>query len=228
LLFSSRRAFLWAALPFLLCLALYAGAFAALVAFDADLVDLILEPGSWWRTAVRAVLTVALWGAVLVLMALAFSAVCFAIAGPLYELLSCAVEKALTGTVQEEPFSFRNMVVDIARGMGHALVILVLGLVIAIAGLLFFPVTTVLAFLASAVLLSVEYLDYPMGRRRMDLKQKVRFARENVWEMLGLGVPLLAGLMIPFVAVVFLPVGVAGGTLLFVRLTNPGSPPARD
>lgn len=221
LVLGSFRTFVCAALPFALCMLLYVAVFASLVAFDADLVDLVLEPGAWWRTALRIALAVALWGAVLLLMAVAFSAVCFAIAGPLYELLSSAVERRLTGKVQEEPFSVRNMLVDLLRGIGHAVVILAIEVCIIILGFLFIPVTTVLAFMASALLLAVEYIDYPMGRRRMNLKQKVRFARANAWELLGLGAPLLLGLMVPFVGVASLPVGVAGGTLLFVRLAEP-------
>jgi CysZ protein len=159
------------------------------------------------------------------LMALVFSAftyalVCLVVAGPLYERLSSAVEKELRGAVQEEPFRFRNVAADFARALALAALLLMAELAVLLFGLLFVPVTTVLAFLASALLLSVEYLDYPMGRRRMSTAARVRFVRRHAWALLGFGLPLLAGLMVPLVGVLTLPGGVAGGTTLFLRLSE--------
>jgi CysZ protein len=221
-IFSSRRLFLLALVPFVVCLAIYAGLFAGALYVDARLVDHLIDGGIWWRDALRWILMVGVAAGILVLGVFTFAAACFIVAGPLYEWLSVAVERRATGDVCEEPFSLGAMAVDLGRSIVQAVVVLAIEVAVLVAGLLFVPVTTVIAFLISAVLLSVEYLDYPMGRRRMPLRVRASFARSHVWELLGFGLPLLFGLMLPFVGVAFLPVGVAGGTLLFCRLAGGG------
>jgi CysZ protein len=227
---SDGRVFLLALVPFIVCLAIYIGLFASALYLDAKLVDHLIEGGVWWRDVVRWILMVGVAAGVLILGVFTFTAACFVVAGPLYEWLSIAVERRATGGVREEPAGLRGMLADLARSIAHALIVLAIEICVLIAGLLFVPVTTVLAFMVSAVLLSVEYLDYPMGRRRMPLRAKAAFARRYVWELLGFGLPLLFGLMLPFVGVALLPIGVAGGTLLFCRLAGdlPGGLPRGD
>jgi CysZ protein len=223
---SDGRVFLLALVPFVVCLAIYIALFAGALYLDTRLVDRLIEGGVWWRDAVRWVLMVGVAIGMLVFGVFTFTAACFVLAGPLYEWLSVAVERRATGGVREEPFSLRGTILDLGRSIVHAVAVLAIEICVLVAGLLFMPVTTVLAFMASAVLLSVEYLDYPMGRRRMPLRAKAAFARRHVWELLGFGLPLLLGLMLPFVGVALLPIGVAGGTLLFCRLA--GDLPAGD
>ncbi len=78
--------------------------------------------------------------------------------------------------------------------------------------------------LGSGRMLAFEFLDYPMGRRRMGLRARARFARRHTWEMLGLGLPLLLGSMVPVLGAACMPVGVAGGTLLLLRLRGEAEP----
>ena len=145
---------------------------------------------------------------------------CFVVAAPLYELLSAAVEKQVTGRVQEEPFSVGAVLLDVWHAVVDTIKILLLEVVVLIFGLLLVPVTTVVALALSAVLLGLEFLDYPMGRRRMRFRVRLRFARTHCWELLGLGMPLLIGLAVPFAGVLCLPLGVIGGTMLFLDLSQ--------
>jgi CysZ protein len=227
LILRSRRMLLLGLLPFVLCLLIYVGFFVAVLLLTDDVVGLIVEPGAWWRTVLRVALLVALPVAFLVFSVFTYTAFCFVVAGPLYEWLSAGAERAVTGSVEEEPFSVRGMLVDLGRALMLAVAVLSIELFVLVLSILLVPVTTVLGVMASAVLLAVEYLDYPMGRRRMGLRQRVRFARRHVWELLGLGLPLLFCLMVPFVGALFLPVGVVGGTLLFVELQGRPEQPER-
>ncbi len=220
LVLGSRRMFVLSVVPFLVCLAIYVAFFFGVIALADDVAGLVIEPGTWWRAVIRVALMVSLPLAFLVIAVFTYTLACFAVAGPLYEWLSAAVERKITGGVEEEPFRVRNMLLDVVRGIGFAIGMLLVQLCILLLAFLFVPVTTVLALLGSAVLLALEFLDYPMGRRRMSLRARVRFARRHGWELLGLGLPLLLGLMVPFVGAVFLPVGVVGGTLLFVHLSE--------
>jgi CysZ protein len=218
MILGSRRVFLLSALPFLICLALYVVFLAAVVVLDRHLVGLIIGPGAWWRSIIRWALMVTIPLAVLVISVFTYTAVCFVAAAPLYEWLSSAVERRLTGAVEEAPTSLKIVLYDIWRSLADAARILLLTLGVLVLGLIAPPVTTVLAALVSAVLLGLECCDYPMGRRRMLFGQKLRFARRHVWEMMGIGLPLLFALTVPFVGAVFLPLGVVGGTILFVDL----------
>jgi len=217
-IFSSRRLFLLTLAPFLLCLVLYVAFFAVFLFLLDDVVDLVIAPGAWWRTVVRVLLAVALPLAFVILGVFTYTLSCFVVAGPLYEWLSAGVERQVTGSVEEEPFSFRNMLTDFGRAIGLAVLILLTEVCVLIVGLLLVPVTTVLALMGSAVLLALECLDYPMGRRRMPVRERLRFAGRHAWELLGLGLPMLVGLMVPLVGAAFLPIGVVGGTLLFLQL----------
>jgi uncharacterized protein involved in cysteine biosynthesis len=170
----------------------------------------------------RAALTIAIPLTALIVGAFTYTLTCLVVAAPLYEWLSAAVEKRLTGGVQEEPFSLKNMLVDIWRALTATVKALLIEIGVLIFGFLLMPVTSVLAALASAVLLCLEYCDYPMGRRRMVFRDRLRFARRHFWEMLGLGLPMLFVMAIPFVGALFLPIGVVAGTILFVEIDRPG------
>jgi CysZ protein len=190
-----------------------------------NVADLVIAPGAWWRTVLRALLMVGLPLVLVVLSAFTYTLLCFVVAGPLYDWLSAAVERRLTGRVAEEPSSLRNVLVDFGRSIWLAALMLLTELGVLLVGLLLVPVTTVLAVAASAVLLALEFLDYPMGRRRMTIRQRLAFASRHRWELLGFGLPMLLGLMVPFVGAAFLPVGVVGGTVLFLQLDHCGAVP---
>lgn len=223
MLWGDRRLLTLAMLPFALCLLLYVGFFAAVVLLADDAADLVIRPGTWWRDVLHAALVFTFPILFLIVAAFTYTISCFVVAGPLYEWLSAGVERRVLGEAAEEPFTLRNMLVDLARGLGHGLAILLVELVVLVAGLLLVPVTTVLAVLASAVLLAAEYLEYPMERRRMSLRSRRQFVRRHFWELMGLGLPLLAGLAVPLVGVLSLPFGVVGGTLLFLELEGRAS-----
>ncbi len=146
-----------------------------------------------------------------------YTAACMAVAAPFYEALSAAVERKLAGRVEEEPFSLPGLLADVWRVVRLTALLLVLELVVVLFGLLVVPVTTVVAFGLSGVLLALELTDPPMERRRLRIRRRLSFARRHLWEMMGLGVVLLLLLGIPFVGAVFLPLGVVGGTILFVE-----------
>lgn len=132
------------------------------------------------------------------------------VAAPFHEALSAAVERKLARRVEEEPFSLPRLLADVWRVARLTALLLVLELLVV-------PVTTVVAFGLSGVLLALEFTDPPMERRRLRIRRRLRFARRHLWEMMGLGVVLLLLLGIRSVGAVFLPLGVVRGTILFVE-----------
>jgi len=230
IIMGSRRMVLLALLPFVICLAIYVGFFVVVLALSDNVADAVVAPGTPLRNALHAALVIAFPLVFLIVAVFTYAVACLAVAAPLYEWLSAATERHLGGGVAEAPFSLRGMAADLARGVGHGLAVLLLELFVLVFGLLLVPVTTVVAVLASAALLSLEFLDYPMERRRMSLGGKARFVRRHAWELVGLGLPLLAGLAVPVIGAACLPVGVVGGTLLFLELTGdaPAGPHAGE
>ncbi len=218
MILSSRRIFLLSALPFFICLALYVVLIGAAVLLDRHLVGIIIGPGAWWRTVLRWALMVTIPLVVLVISVFTYTAVCFTAAAALYDWLAGAVEMRLTGKVEELPFSLKLVLLDNWRGLVNSLKILAITLAAWVVGLVAPPFTTALAILVSGVLLGLECCDYSMARRRMPFGEKLRFARRHVYEMLGLGLPLLFALTIPFVGAAFLPLGVVAGSILYIEL----------
>lgn len=215
---SDRRKLLLALVPFLICLVLYMGFFAAAVLLVDEVTGLIIEPGTWWRTVLRVLLMIALPLAFFLVLVFTYTMVCLVVGAPFFEALSAGVEQEVTGEVLEQPFSLRGVVRDIWRALRWTLLILCLQLGVCVFGLLFVPVTSVIAFAVSAVLVGLEHLDPAMERRRLRLGAKLAFARRRFWELLGFGLPLLLGMAVPLVGALVVPFGVAGGTLLFVQI----------
>ncbi len=216
-----RRLRRLAVLPFLICLLVYIILFAVAIAVAGNVADMVVgEATTWWQSALRAVVMATELVLFVIVAAFTYTVTCFVVAGPLYEWLSAAVEREVTGQVSEEPFSIRAMLGDLVRGVTYALLLLFIELWVLLFGLIFAPVTIVLALAGSAVLLSMEYMEYPMERRRMRLRARFAFTRRHFWEVLGLGLPILFGLLVPFVGALSLPVGVVGGTLLFLQVTG--------
>lgn len=219
MILGSGRMILLSLLPFAVCLLIYAAVFVTVIALSDNAADAIVQPGTALRNVLHVLLEIAFVVVFLVIAVFTYTVASMAIAAPLYEWLSAAAERRATGNVVEEPFSLRAMLGDIARGVGHGLVVLLIEMFVLVFGLLLVPVTTVLAVMASAVLLSLGFMDHPLERRRTPWRRKVEFVKKHVWELMGLGLPMLGALAIPVIGAACLPIGVVGGTLLYLQLT---------
>jgi CysZ protein len=77
---------------------------------------------------------------------------------------------------------------------------------------------TVLSSIITFAFLGLEYMDYPMTRRNMRFTQRRHFCWANLSAVLGLGAAVTTCFLIPLVSFLMMPVGVVGGTLLFLDL----------
>jgi CysZ protein len=217
-LLGNRRLMLWSLLPFLLGVLLYAAGFWALFHWLSGLTDAVLEGGTWWRAVLRALLQIAFVGAAIVATVFTFTTACLTLAGPLYEWLSASTERIVTGRIVEYRFSLRRMLADIARLAVWMTGILAAEVCVLLLGLCLPVVGPVIVVPASAVLLSLQCMDYPMDRRRLGLRGKLAFARGHIWELVGMGLPILPVLAIPLIGVLALPFAVVAATILFAEL----------
>ncbi len=226
-LFSDGKVALAAAAPFLICLVLYVAFFVAAVLLVDKVVDLMIEPGTWWRAVLRVLLMIVLMLGFFLALVFTYTLTALVLGAPFYDVLSGRVESQLTGEVTEEPFTVRGMLGDIGRGLIAAVVVLGLEVFVFIFGLLFVPVTTAVAMAVSAVLVAMEHMEPLLGRRRFSLRDRFLFLREHFWEMMGMGLPILLAVGVPLVGALAVPVGVIAGTILFVEARDEAVPEIR-
>ena len=71
---------------------------------------------------------------------------------------------------------------------------------------------TILANLFVAWDMGFNYVSYPMSRKLIPFREQLRFGVKNKFRLIGFGIPL----MIPFFNLLFAPLFVVGGTLLYL------------
>jgi len=222
---GNRRVVLLSIAPFIVSLGAYVIAAALLIAFGGRITDLLIERGAWWRDVIRVMMMAGMAVVYLVVFAFTYSILSLVIAAPFYEFLSAAAERVHAGKVAEAPTGWREILVDLWHAVTEASKFLLVEI-----GLLAFgqfcipPFSTAVCFALSAVVIALEQMEGPMGRRRMTFRDKIRFARRHFWPVLGFGTVTTLALLVPVLGVAVLPVGVVGGTLLFCDLSLPVGP----
>jgi uncharacterized protein involved in cysteine biosynthesis len=152
----------------------------------------------------------------------AISTVC---AAPFNDALSEAVEERETGRAAL-PFSLRRHVREIVQSLGFAAFRLMLYALIAgplwLLSLLV-PGVGHLLYLGAWLLLgaayfALDYVDWPATRRGLSLRARFGLLARHPLRMLGFGLAVWACLFVPLLDLVFMPLSVAGGTLLYLDL----------
>ena len=134
------------------------------------------------------------------------------LSSPLYEVVSCAVEREVRGSVVE--ISWRQaLLAMVEEGKKIAFILLIMLLMFVV---VFIPVLNLLTFpllLVNAFLLGWDICDYPLARRGWTFRRRLHFAGKNFLALMGFGLWLLIPLQF-----VLAPLAVAGGTLLTLKL----------
>ncbi|MEU3625427.1 hypothetical protein BS329_30975 [Amycolatopsis coloradensis] len=228
-LLRSPRLLLIGALPAVLTTLLLIGGVVAL-AFWIDDLSLLLTPfADGWdaglRTAVRVAAGVAVFGAALAIAMIGFTAITLAIGGPFYEHIAEKVEDDLGGVPGAvESSGWRLLVMGLKDGLSLVLRSLVFTIPLLVAG--FIPVVgqtvvPVLLALVTAWFLALELIAVPFYRRGMGLKERRRLLRKRRALALGLGLPVSLLCLIPFAALIVMPVGFVGGVLVAREVLTP-------
>jgi CysZ protein len=167
--------------------------------------DLVLftQPESWWGmifwyiSKFFVVLGVIALGVVIAFL------VVNVVSSPIYDYVSIAVERDITGSHHE--LSLRNSLKMIPEELKRSLFILLVSLVV-----LMIPVLNTFTLVITAFLLGWDFYDYPLSRRGWSFAKRLRFVRGHFWSVMGFGLWLI----IPFIQFVMSPFAVVGGTLL--------------
>jgi CysZ protein len=148
-----------------------------------------------------------LWFSVLLFCLVASAAVLGIVSSPIYEIISVKIEREVLGEGKYElPWSAypKLLVGEVVKAIAVTFIPLVM---------LIIPGVNILAGVVAAFLMGWDFYDYPLARRGWSIQKRWRFVRSEFWTVLGFGV----WLAIPVVQIVFVPMAVAGGTLLNVE-----------
>lgn len=155
-----------------------------------------------------------------------FSLVANLIAAPFNGLLAEKVERLLTGRSVDQGLDLSRLLreliptlIDELRKILYALVLAVPFLL-----LLFVPlVGPILWFLYTAWVLTVQYMDYPMGNHGLRLADMRKRLKSHRLLSLGFGAAAAGMSLIPVLNFIVMPAAVAGATALWLRELNGSS-----
>lgn len=225
LLAADRRIRRLAAVPF----AINVGLFLVGVPFAVwgvwGLIDSFLGPTSGPAGVMVATAKFIAVILVAILALVLFAVIGAAIAGPFSGPLSEAVESRERERrgLPPVPATSRSILTDVTRGLAYALgrlflFLLVYPLIFALqlipgAGQILF---TVLAFLYSCFVLSVDFSDPVLDRYVDTFRQKLAWVWRRKGLYLGFGAGCVALMLVPIVNLVMIPVCVVAGTIVWV------------
>ncbi len=152
-----------------------------------------------------------------------FTLVANLIGAPFNAILSEKIEKRLAGEVPSSHASLLSMAGDLASTFGSEVQKLLYMLAWSIPLLILFLIPGLNLFapflwmLFGAWMLSLQYVDYPMGNHNMSFKEERMLLKQNKGLAWGFGGAMLIVTFIPILNFFAMPAGVAGATLLWVE-----------
>ena len=225
---TAPRIMLMGALPALIVTAVYITGIVLLASNLDGLAATVTPFADDWdpttRTVVRAVASLALLAAALLVFVYTFTTITLAVGSPFYERISRGVEARLGGIHSPVELSFWR---GAGRGLVDALRILATTLLVAIVLLVlgFIPligqtVVPVLGAVAGGWFLALELTGFSFEARGFTGTAKRRALKADRAQTLGFGMVTYLVFFVPFAAVVIMPAAVAGGTMLARRAAD--------
>jgi CysZ protein len=203
------------------------------VRYHDDLVNLVwgMPVGDDWLSRLLEALHYVLQSVALVtafaLSLVACVALASVFAAPFNDALSAAIEERETST-PSPPFSLAGMLRDLSRTVRLELIKLlvyvgVLGPLLLVSW--FVPgigpfLYTAFAALFTVLYFALDYLDWPASRRGYGVRQRLTLLSVRPLTTLGFGVAVSILLFIPILNLFLMPLAVAGGTRLFLDLSE--------
>ena len=201
--------------------------FLGLVAVAVDVFALLVDrwvpaaDGVWWG-AVRTLLWLIFAIGVGLTSYFTFTIVANLLGAPFNGLLAEAVEVRLRSATAVPAMSLRHVLSEIPRTLRNECRKITYFLVWALPLLVLFaiPGINMVAPLVWALflawMLAVEYLDYPMGNHRHDLRSVRAWLKTRRSLALGFGATVLGATLLPGLNLIVMPAAVAGATALWV------------
>jgi len=205
-------------------LALWAGIHYFSVFMD----DMLDFSGLWnWVAAILEFIKPLLWlvffAAYLIIVFYGFSILANIIAAPFNSLLAEATEKYLNGKPISSEGGVMSMLKDVPSTIWVEIKKLFYFLIRALPLLVLFlipitaPIAPILWFLFSAWMMSLQYMDYPMGNHRIDFSEQRQKQKQRRMFSLGYGSVVLGATMLPIINFVIIPIAVIAATQIWVE-----------
>lgn len=164
-------------------------------------------------------------------LAISFTTVGCVIAAPFNDALSDRVEELLRGQRADQPFDLALFLRDLGRTLFQAAskLAIIVGVFVVTLPLLLIPLLGQVAYTAINLLvgtwyLALEYVDLPMGRHRWKLAARRRWCHDRYQSLLGFGSGVYLTTLVPLLGFLVMPCAVAGGTMLWLELSDPRGP----
>lgn len=217
----------WAIIPVLVAAFLFGGGCVLAILGGTELATRVVgDAGGTAATAGIWGLRIVFWSIGVVLAFVVSMSLAQPLSGFALEAIARKQEKALGGrSWPDQPFvtgSLRSLRVSLTA---LAIGLPILGLLAAIT-ILVPPaavVTLPLKFIVTGLLAAYDLLDYPLSMRGHSVGDRLAFIRRNFGAVLGFGVATAALLLVPGVALLLLPFGVAGATRIVHATDGPTS-----
>jgi CysZ protein len=212
-------------IPLLINIILFSiGIYVGFLYFDDFMTRMLDTSGLWsWVAAIvdffKPVLYVLFGLTLLVLVFYTFSLVANIIAAPFNALLAEATERHLTGKTADDAGGMKQVLKDIVPTILMELRKLIYMLLWSIPFLilLFVPlIGPVLWFLFSAWMMSLQYMDYPMGNHRLKFARQRQLQGKQRMFSLGFGGITMGASMLPVFNFIVMPTAVIAATMIWV------------
>lgn len=159
----------------------------------------------------------------LIITFFSFTLVANLIASPFNSMLAEKIEKRLAGEIPSPNTSLWAFAGDIVGTLGSEVRKLLYMAAWSVPLLILFVIPGLniaapfLWMLFGAWMLSLQYVDYPMGNHAMKFKEEKALLKQQRWLAWGFGGAMLMVTFIPVLNFFAMPAGVAGATLLWVE-----------
>ena len=184
------------------------------------------ENASWWAMVLSVIWTVVLLGTLFISSGYLFVMVTKIFAAPFNDLLSEKVELIYNPDYAEPEHPFQHFIATIYPTVMEEIKkvsLILLGYMIVFLTFII-PginiISPILYVLYSILVISIDFVDYPLARRFYTIEQKKTFIKENSLQLYGLGTALFLLFMVPFMQLFIIPIAVVSGTLLFIDITQ--------
>ncbi len=219
MLLTGRLPLRWAVAPVLLSLFVFLIVMVAAVWTAVHLSSQAADD-AWSRTLWGSLGGFVVFALVLLIGFFTFGMLAAVVAAPFNELISQATERVLTGHTGE--IKDRSFAADMLRATLAAVKLFLMEMVVVIPALLLLLIPVagpVLFALPAGFFLALAYVDYPLDRRKLGLRQKMAYGFRHLPEIMGFGLVAYLAMLVPFVNVLMIPVAAVGATRLFLDIS---------
>ncbi|RLC09923.1 MAG: hypothetical protein DRI57_21210 [Deltaproteobacteria bacterium] len=186
-------------------------------------------------TAMLTITSILIWVLMLLIGYMTYKHIVLILFSPILSYVSEITEEIVYRR-PSPPFSFRNFVKDIFRGLVINVRNLILTVILTFMAwlLIFMPVvgaiiSTILIFLIQFFYAGFGLMDYTLERKRYSVRESVQFARCNRARVIGVGIGFMLLMMIPVIGWFTAPAyGTIAATLATLEKINGDDPQLRD